>query len=200
MRVKNSKSQVTKWFPVPELFSAAVIEWVIELRRLGCLDDDALFPPNEVLEVPRLLSQTDRGPFSPWATEDGIRRAFAIGATALGIPHINPHSVRHTLAALGTVLCRSIPEELAWSHYLGHSKLEITRSHYARMTDAHRDQLFAGMATRDPLPEEDKDLLIAYHQKLLMLGSPEIQRAEQLDDEMRKRRKLATQVVGSQNK
>lgn len=32
------------------------------------------------------------------------------------------------------------------------------------MTDAHREQLFATVATRNPLPEEDKDLLIAYHQ------------------------------------
>lgn len=193
VRVKNSKSQVTIWFPVPELFSATVIEWVTELRKLGCRDDDALFPPNEVLEVPRLLSHTDRGPITPWATDDGVRRAFALGATALGVAYINPHSVRHTLVALGTIVCRSIPEELAWSHNLGHSKLETTRSHYARMTDAHRDQLVAAMATRDPLPEEDKDLLIAYHQKLLMPGSPEFQRAEQLDDEMRKRRKLAAQ-------
>ena len=198
VRVKNSKSQITIWFPVPELFSEIVTDWVTELRQLGCRDDDALFPPNEALEVPRLLNHVDRGPIIPWATEDGIRRAFALGARALGIPYIHPHSVRHTLAALGTVLCRSIPEELAWSHNLGHSKLETTRSHYARMTDAHRDQLFATMATRNPLPEEDKDLLIAYHQKLLMPGSPEFQRAEQLDDEMRKRRRVMAQPAGTQ--
>jgi hypothetical protein len=59
--------------------------------------------------------------------------------------------------------------------------------------------LYHYKGNRDPFPEEDKDILIAYHQKLPMPGSPEFQRAEQLDDDMRKRRRLAAQTASSQD-
>jgi integrase len=183
VRTKNSKSHVTLWFPVPDLFKQVLLDWIGETRQLGCGDRDALFPPDPVCETPRLLARTDREPVAPWTTDEGVRRAFRRGAEAAGVPYCNPHSVRHTLAALAKVQCRNLEEEQAWSHNLGHSDLGTTRRHYARMTDARRDALFPVIAQRDPLSEEEVHLLLAYHEQRLARGTPEFDRAVRLSTE-----------------
>lgn len=152
-----------------------VIEWIDELRRLQFRDNDALFPPDEGFSVP--LARPNRVSVQPWITADGVRRAFRRGCEAASIPYINPHAVRHALAALGREVHRTVEEELAWSYNLGHEDVKITRSHYAKMTDARRDSLFDTMRRRDPASEEDKDLLIRYHEHELSPGTPEFLRA-----------------------
>ena len=46
VRVKNSKSQTVKWFPVGEQIERVVVSWINELGRLGFGPEDALFPPD----------------------------------------------------------------------------------------------------------------------------------------------------------
>jgi integrase len=189
VRVKNSKSQVTKWFPIDEPFEGIVRAWVTELLELGCQSSDALFPPDVVLATPKQLTNAARQPVLPWSTEEGVRRAFGRGCDVVGRAYINPHAVRHMLAALGRERCRTVEEEQAWAHNLGHADLSITRNHYAKMTNDRRDVLFETLSNRDPLDEEDKDLLLRFHEHQLDRGTPEFERAERLHWQRGERRK-----------
>lgn len=188
MRIKNSKSQVTVRFTVDEAFRAPLRVWGDEMRALGLRGDDALFPPDKALENSRQFRLEARAPVAPWSTEEGVRRAFQRGCEAAGVDYINPHAVRHALAALGRSVCRSLTEEQAWSHNLGHADIQVTRSHYAKMTDVQRDKVFAALGNRDQTPEDDKELLLRYHEHLLLPGTPEFERAERLYEKRRKAR------------
>ncbi len=188
MRIKNSKSQVTVRFPVDEAFREPLRIWVDEMRALGLRGDDALFPPDKALENSRQFRLEAHAPVAPWSTEEGVRRAFQRGCEAAGVDYINPHAVRHALVALSRNLCRSLAEEQTWSHNLGHADIQVTRSHYAKMTDAQRDEVFHTLGNRDQTPEDDKELLLRYHEHLLLPGTPEFERAERLFEKRRKAR------------
>ncbi len=180
VRVKNSKSQSTHWFPVGGFFDNVIIAWINELRGFGLGDKDSLFPPDYVLSGPLPLCRAGREPVQPWATEEGIRRAFKRGCACAQLPYFNPHSARHLLAALSDIYCRTSAEKQAWSYNLGHSSIKVTDVNYNKMTDARRDAAFGDMGRRDPLPEEDKDLLLQLFEHQLTPGTFEHERATEL--------------------
>ena len=180
VRVKNRKSQITVCFPIGGVFWHVLEDWIEELRALGLKDDDALFPPDADLLGFRAFMLENRAPIAPWSTDEGVRRAFRRGSKAAELPYANPHSIRHALAEFGRQVFRSVDEEMAWSHNLGHESPQTTRNHYAKMTDDHRDEIFTTLGRRDPTPEEEKDLLLRYHAHELNPGTPEFEQAHRL--------------------
>ena len=189
VRVKNSKSQTTLWFPIGDPAEGIVRSWVEELGQLGCMPADALFPPNEVMETPRSLSKQDRNPIEPWQSENSIRRAFRRGCETAGLPYFNPHSARHFLKSIRDDHCRTAEQRKAWSYNMGHEDEQVTEINYARMTDERRDALFESLVAEDSETVEELHLLVAYHEHQLMPGTPEFERAEQLADARRSRRR-----------
>ena len=177
-RVKNSKSQVTRWFPVGASIERALTDWIDELRRLGCRDNDALFPPDADLR--ETLSRSDREPVQPWATEDGVRRAFRRGCYAAGIPYINPHAVRHALTAFGRDLFRTFAFVLREGSLSGAARaLGMTQPSVARHIDALEAAVGGKLFIRSQrgLSPTDRGLALRTHAESLMATSAALLRA-----------------------
>ncbi len=60
------------------------------------------------------------------------------------MPYFNPHSFRHTLAALGESLCRTPEEFKAWSQNLGHEGVLTTFYSYGEVQDNRQADIFNG--------------------------------------------------------
>ena len=73
MRIKNSKSQKTWWFPVDEEIRKILIEWIEELLDLGCTGADALFPPDRSLASTKLLERSLRVAIEPCDSEARVQ-------------------------------------------------------------------------------------------------------------------------------
>ncbi len=180
IRAKNGKSQETVWFPVGPVFEDIVTDWLKELEALGARADDALFPPNGALVSRLRLTRQLGQPIACWKTEDGIGRAFSIACEAAGVQPYTPHSARHFLVALGNEICRTEEHREAWSKNLGHSKRQITVSHYAKMTLNEHKSVMARLRLGDIETEDEKDLLLAFHEHRLVRGSQEFEMAQRI--------------------
>ncbi|MCP4316592.1 MAG: hypothetical protein GY789_11405 [Hyphomicrobiales bacterium] len=189
MRIKNGKYQTNSWFPLLEPYDQIMVDWIGELLKLGCSEEDALFPPDEFLRSPRRLSKQNREPIEPWKTDSAINRAFKKACDFADLPYFNPHSARHFLKSIRDDFCRTAEERKAWSHNLGHEKEQTSELHYAKMTDQRRDIIFESFLAGDAETPADKDLLLKYYEHQLTRGTPEFERAEQLSEARKERRK-----------
>jgi integrase/recombinase XerD len=146
VRVKNSKSQVTTFFPIGADVELIVNEWVDELERRGFTPDDPLFPRTQGLQGPRgRTQQADDFTRECWSNATPIRQAFKRGCEAAGIPYFHPHLVRKTLAQMGMAPDRSIETFAAWSQNLGHEHMLTTLDHYGKFSEERKHE----MLTRD---------------------------------------------------
>ncbi len=180
VRAKNGKSQETFWFPVGPVLEGIVADWLKELEALGVRAGDALFPPNEALISRTTLIRNRDRPIACWKTEDGISRAFSLACQAASVRPYTPHSARHFVTALGHKICRTEEHREAWSKNLGHSKRQITVSHYAKMTPQEHKSVMARLRLGDIETEDEKDLLLAFHEHRLVRGSQEFELAERI--------------------
>ena len=179
-RVKNGQSLHVFWFPVGREFEDIVIKWLDELRACGAQSGDALFPPDAALEGRSNLLRHSDEPILPWASNDAIGRAFTIASAAAGLLRYTPHAARHCIAELGKTLCRTEAAREAWSKNLGHSKRQITESHYAKMTPARRKVELDRLRRGEIETEAEKDLLLMFHEHRLVRGTAEFEQAEKL--------------------
>ncbi len=189
MRIKNGKSQTTRWFPLGEQVEQVIIGWVGEQIGLGYGPQEALFPPNAGLDFTVPLAISGRNIVEPWKTDDAIRRAFRCGCKSAALPYFNPHSAKHHLRSIRDVHCRSAEERKAWSYNLGHENERITDASYAKMTDQLRNELFDNMMAGNVETVAEKDLLLDYYEHQLTRGTPEFEQAQRLLDERSRRRR-----------
>lgn len=190
VRAKNSKSQTIAWFPVDQQVEAILIAWIEEMKALGGMPENALFPPDAALQMSTRLVRIAGKPIVAWETDAGVRRAFHRGCAAAGLPYFNPHSFKHHLKSVRDAFCRTPVQRAAWSYNLGHENEQITETHYAKMTSEQRDSIFAAIRQGNTETEDEKDLLLAYHEHQLIPGTPEFARAEALYEARRQRRRL----------
>ena len=116
VKTKNSKPQITTFFPVAGEARRIVTEWVELLTkdRLWGLDDP-LFPATLVEHGTDRQFKAGGLARRHWSNADAIRTIFKEAFETAGLPGFNPHSFRHALAMLGERTC-STPEEFkAWS-------------------------------------------------------------------------------------
>lgn len=182
LRAKNGKSFVVSWFPRTEVFQTVLLGWLKELIRIGLGPEDALFPELSDLDK---ASGSERAPFAPMKSANAVTEAFALACRNSHVAY-SPHSVRHTLAQLGDRVCRTSEERKAWSLNLGHSSEEVTWTYYGKVTDARRDEIFEIFEQSQPASSVEMELMLAYHEHLLIRGSPEFDQAEELIDQRRK--------------
>lgn len=180
VRAKNSKSFTANWFPRTEALQEIVLAWLKELASRGFRADDALFPAAEHLQWPLAkLSAQDRPSIPPMRSNAGVNHAFAT-ASKRSANDYAPHSARHCLAALGEKLCNSPEARKAWSLNLGHANEVTTQVYYAKLTNEQRDKVFESFHQADLLMDEEKDLMLAYHEHKLAPGTPEFIQARKL--------------------
>ena len=77
-----------------------------------------------------------------------FRDVLARAAKRLGIPHLSPHTLRHTFA---TRFLQAGGDIYVLSKLLGHSSVSITERHYAHVVDA--DIIARARQIRLPSPE-----------------------------------------------
>jgi integrase len=180
VRAKNSKSFTANWFPRTEPLQEIVLSWLAELASMGFSPDDALFPGAQHMQRPQTeLSAKDRRSIAPMRSNAAATHAFAT-ASKQSANDYSPHSARHCLAALGEKLCRTPAARKAWSLNLGHATEVITRVHYAKLTNEQRDKVFEDFNAADLLMDDEKDLMLAYHEHQLTPGTPEFIQARKL--------------------
>lgn len=187
VKSKNGKSIKVCFFPTGNEFELPLSSWMEEMRALGAMPEDPLFPPNAALEHRNMLVRRNGAPIAPWASSDAIRRIFTEGCKMAGLPPYTPHAAKHCLADLGRRICRTEEEHEAWSKNLAHETRQITVSHYAKMGFEHRQAVMARIHTQDIETEQEKDLLLAYFEHRLMPGTVEFEQAERLHDLRRQR-------------
>jgi hypothetical protein len=83
---------------------------------------------------------------SPWRTTGPIRQILRDGFAAAGLPYVNPHAFRKTLARLGETLCRSPEEWKAWSQNLGHESEMTTFVGYGEVPGHRQAEIIRALA------------------------------------------------------
>jgi integrase len=162
-RTKNGKSLRITWFPIPESFVEAVLDWVEFVTKSGLRDDDALFPSLRTLQARKDLKDPNRDPVEPMVTTDAVTKAFALACRDAEVKY-NPHSVKDTLAIERERLQLTGLQRKAWSENMGHEDEKTTNIYYGKLPEAERFALFeeikCGMngseITLDSIRNEDK--------------------------------------------
>ena len=108
MKTKNSKAQITTFFPVGGVAEGIVIDWVKFLLtdRLWGLEDP-LFPATLIEQGVNRQFRAAGLARRHWANAGPIRAIFREAFEAAGLPAFNPHSFRHALAVLGERICKT---------------------------------------------------------------------------------------------
>ncbi|WP_417432988.1 tyrosine-type recombinase/integrase [Hoeflea sp.] len=180
IRVKNSKTQTTFFFPGDPIFEQKLTRWIQKLEALGATAEDALFPPDEDLHRASRWHIVGRTPIVPWATSSSIEKAFRRASEAAELPYFNPHSARHNVFLRRDNYCSNWRQRKAWSHNGGHESEAITERNYAKVTDEECRQIFSEFADSNGETLEDKDLMLDYYSSKLVPGTPEHKRASML--------------------
>jgi integrase len=187
MRVKNGKGFLAVFFPRTEAFQTVVHSYVAELDGMGALPEDALFASMQDLALMDANLAEDRKAYEPMASSSAVTEAFKIACLGTG-KHYTPHSSRDMLAALGEELYASPADKKAWSLTLGHSDVRTTTKYYGKMTDNERIARLDSLSKKGLWSNDDKDLMLDYHDHKLMPGSSEFLRAEKLVEQRRQGR------------
>lgn len=142
VNTKFSKTFTTYFFPLDELPSKILTEWIEYLvKELGYKQNDPLFPKtklghnkNQQFEVVGLLKDH-------WSNASPIRKVFKQAFETVSLPCFNPHSFRDTLVRLGENICRTPEEFKAWSQNLGHESVLTTFYSYGDVPDYKQAEL-----------------------------------------------------------
>lgn len=173
VKTKFSKTFTTYFFPVGEDIRQIVADWVEFLRteRLWG-SDDPLFPRTQVA-----VGKDAR--FAPvglerqhWSDASPIRKVFCEGFEAAGLPYYNPHSLRHTLVALGQTLCKTPEEFKAWSQNLGHEAVMTTFTSYGTVSGGRQAEIVRGLRVGRRGAEPTLDELLEAVRMRAMRGAP----------------------------
>jgi integrase len=158
VNTKNSKAQITTFFPVGGPAQQIVKDWIdflIQERLWGC--DDPLFPATLVAHTADRHFQAAGLARKQWSNASPIRAIFKKAFEAAGLPGFNPHSFRHALAMLGERICKTPEQFKAWSQNLGHEQVLTTFASYGEVAQHRQSELIKSLGTprirRDELHE-----------------------------------------------
>ena len=137
-----------------------VIGWKLFLEFTCAFGpDDPLFPQTTTSFGVEGAPSTPRLGRIGWANADSIRKVFKEACSRAGLPHFTPHSLRHTLAELGSYVCTTPAEYKAWSQNLGHQGTLVTLTSYGTLPSHTQRELIRTVGQRlgdGPLPTEGK--------------------------------------------
>ncbi|MDE2362023.1 MAG: tyrosine-type recombinase/integrase [Hyphomicrobiales bacterium] len=139
---KNGKTFKSFFFPVGDDLAQIVSDYVAFLRDgLHFGPDDPLFPSTQVGHGEHRDFQAVGLSREPWATTEPIRRIFREAFTNAGLPYVNPHSFRKTIARLGQRLCKTPESWKAWSQNMGHESEATTFVGYGQVASERQAQI-----------------------------------------------------------
>jgi len=179
LRAKNGKSFRVFAFPRTDPFRDVIEAWVSERHELGLGDCDALLPSKRDLRLVKNGNRDMSKIIEPMKTSGAVTAAFRSASSTIGCS-FTPHSARHCLANLGRTLCRTPREGRIWSANLGHDSDQITDRHYATVTEIERRQFIREMGAPQTFTDDEKDLMLDYHQHALSPGTQAFEMARVL--------------------
>jgi integrase len=161
VKTKNSKAQVTTFFPIGPLAQQIVMEWVEFLLRdrLWSLDGP-LFPKTAIEQGPDRQFHAAGLARTHWSNATAIRTIFREAFEAAGLPGYTPHSFRHTLAMLGERVCKTPEEFKAWSQNLGHEQVLTTFASYGEVATHRQAEIIKGLSIPQGATAEVQDLAL----------------------------------------
>lgn len=180
-RTKNGKSLRIKFFPLPEVFAKAVCDWKEEMLGLGFTPEDALFPDEKHFVGWR--HKEKRARVGAMSSTHAIAQAFRVASKPLEAK-VSPHAAKHCIGTLSLEVCKT-PEELkAWSMNMGHENEEVTVRYYKHLPTERVGEIFESfdLASESDCSEgeDEKDLMLLYHEHKLNPGTPDFHRARKL--------------------
>ena len=131
MKTKFAKTRYVNFVPLPDDIKANVLNWSDYLVSLGFKDTDPLFPKiDNTFNALNLLDLSVRK--AEIKSDTTIRNMFKKAFEDAGLPYLNPHSFRHTLARYAE---NQSPAFLnAVRQNLGHSSIDTTLSSYGQLS------------------------------------------------------------------
>lgn len=157
VRTKFSKSFPTWFFPVGSEPRRVMADWIahlVEVEHWG--PDDPLFPCTRMDLGPDRRYHAGGLKRAPWQTATPVRTIFRAAFERVGLPYFSPHSLRKTLAVLGTGKCQNAEQLKAWSQNLGHESVLTTLTSYGAVSPARQADIIRSLATA---PASDDDAL-----------------------------------------
>jgi len=160
VKTKNSKTQMTTFFPVGGAAQRIVEEWIeflVSERLWG--RDDPLFPATLVKRGPDCQFHTAGLARKHWKNAGPIRAIFREAFARAGLPGFNPHSFRHALAILGERSCNTPEEFKAWSQNLGHEQVLTTFTSYGQVSAHRQAEVIKNIGEERQRPDELRELV-----------------------------------------
>lgn len=160
VKTKFRKTIDTFFYPVGDDVVAIVRGWMQFLtaeRMFG--PDDPLFPKTVVgPDAQRNFSAQGLGR-EHWANATVVRKIFRTAFERVGLPYVNPHSVRNTLTQLAYKLQLAPEQFKAWSQNMGHDKPLTTLNSYGHVSIERQAEIIRGL--RHPQPAATPDDMMA---------------------------------------
>jgi len=173
VNTKFSKTFTTYFFPIDELLSKIVTEWIEYLvKELGYKQSDPLFPKTKLAHNKNKQFKAVGLLNSHWSNANPIRKVFKKAFEDAGLPYFNPHSFRNTLVRLGERLCRTPEEFKAWSQNLGHESVLTSFYSYGDVPDYKQAELLRKLAEpADSLPSNMEEQFKQFQQFQNMMAN-----------------------------
>jgi integrase len=151
VNTKGSKSIETFFYPVGDDVVAIVRDWarfLVADRQFG--PDDPLFPKTVVgPDAQRNFTAQGFGR-EHWANATAVRKIFRKAFEGVGLPYVNPHSIRDTLTQLAYKLELTPEQFKAWSQNMGHDKPLTTLNSYGHVSVERQGTIIASLGRQKP--------------------------------------------------
>lgn len=146
VKTKYSKTFTSYFFPVGDDIREIVADWVKFLREQRLWgNDDPLFPKTRVAVGTNKQFAAAGLERANWSNATAIRQIFREAFAAADLPYFNPHSLRHTLVALGQAVCGSPESFKAWSQNLGHEGVLTTFYSYGTVSPQRQGEIIKNL-------------------------------------------------------
>jgi integrase/recombinase XerD len=136
---------------------AIIRDWVNFLTTEKLMgDEDPLFPKT-------INGHDENKNFAPvgigrehWAKATHVREIFKSAFGRVGLPYVQPHSIRNTLTQLAYKLNLTPEQVKAWSQNMGHDKPLTTLNSYGHVSTQRQGEIIGGLARLpNPLVQSD---------------------------------------------
>ena len=173
VRAKAGKSLNIFWFPIPQAFEQAILDWLSTLRGLGFDGEDALFPDTKFLKYRVGCRLRNFAPVPVMTTTHSVIAAFVVACKDSGTK-FTPHAAKHTIGSERDNRALTNEERKAWSLNMGHDSEVTTERHYAAMSEDKRLEVLKNLGTKttiDPQNLSDRQKARMFDYMLEAIGS-----------------------------
>jgi len=158
VKMKFRKTIETVFYPIGDDVEAILRDWVTFLsseERFG--PNDPLFPKTHMRQGADFSFSIQELSREHWADAKPVRKVFRSAFERVGLPYVNPHSIRNTLTQLAYELKLHPMQLKAWSQNMGHDSPLVTVNSYGKLTIEQQAEIIDGLAKskRDSRTSDD---------------------------------------------